>query len=528
MFNRINLMALSFEDFNWGVIIPAGIGIILLLIIILSGYIKAPPDTAYIISGLRKKIIIGKASIRIPFFERVDKLKLQLIAVDVKTSSAVPTADYININVDANVNVKVSSDPNLIKLGAENFLNKDTAYVAKVAREVLEGNMREIVGQMSLEAMVNDRKAFAEKVQENAAPDLNRMGLEIVSFNVQNFTDDQNLIENLGIDNTTKIQKKAAIARAESEKEIEIAKAQAKKEANDAKILAETEIAQKNNELAIRQAELKKEADTQLAIADAAYEIQKEEQRKSIEVSKANANIAASEKDVELKAREAEVTEKALEAQIKKKAEADRYRAQQEADAKLYQLKKEAEADRFQREQEAEAQKAEAEAQKFAKMQEAEGIAAVGKAEADAIRAKGLAEAEGINAKAEAMKKYGEAAVLEMYFKALPEVVKNAATPLANVDKITMYGEGNSSKLVGDIIGSTTKVTDGLSAATGVDLRALLAGFLGGKAATAPSAENNDTGEYTSSDNTDYTEYSGYDTASSDYYTDTDPDSPEL
>lgn len=456
-------------------------GVILLIIILATGYIKAPPDTAYIISGLRKKIIIGKASIRIPFFERVDKLKLQLIAVDVKTSSAVPTADYININVDANVNIKVSSDPVLINIGAENFLNKEPAYISKVAREVLEGNMREIVGQMPLEAMVNDRKAFAEKVQENAAPDLRRMGLEIVSFNVQNFRDDQNLIENLGIDNTTKIQKKAAIAKAESEKEIEIAKAQAKKEANDAKVLAETEIAQKNNELAIRQAELKKESDTQMAIADAAYEIQKEEQRKTIEVSKANANIAASERDVELKTKQAEVMEKALDAQIKKKAEAERYKAQQEADAKLYQLKKDAEADRFQREQEAEAQKAEAEAHKFAKMQEAEGIAAVGQAEADAIRAKGLAEAEGINAKAEAMKKYGEAAVLEMYFKALPDIVKNAAAPLENVDKITMYGDGNSSRMVGDIISSTTKITDGLSEATGVDIRAILSGFLNSK-----------------------------------------------
>ena len=477
------------EDYFMVKFIIPGIVIAAVLILILSlGYIKAPPDTAYIISGLRKKIIIGKASIRIPFFERVDKLKLQLIAVDVKTSSAVPTADYININVDANVNVKVSSDPLLIKLGAENFLNKEPVYIAKVAREVLEGNMREIVGQMTLEAMVNDRKAFAEKVQENAAPDLNRMGLEIVSFNVQNFTDDQNLIENLGIDNTTKIQKKAAIARAESEKEIEIAKAQAKKEANDAKVLAETEIAQKNNELAIRQAELKKEADTQMAIADAAYEIQKEEQRKTIEITKANANIAASEKDVELKTKEAEVKEKSLDAEIKKKAEAERYKAQQEADAKLYQLKKEAEADRFQREQEAEAQKAEAEAQKFARMQEAEGIAAVGQAEADAIRAKGLAEAEGINAKAEAMKKYGEAAVLEMYFKALPEVVRNAAAPLENVDKITMYGEGNSSRLVGDIINSTTKITDGLTEATGVDIKAILSGFLGGKMASAQAA----------------------------------------
>lgn len=503
------------ENINWAAIIPITLGVILLIIILVTGYIKAPPDTAYIISGIRKKIIIGKASVRIPFFERVDKLKLQLIAVDVKTSSAVPTADYININVDANVNVKVSSDPELIKLGAENFLNRETSYIAQVAREVLEGNMREIVGQMTLVAMVNDRKAFAEKVQENAAPDLNRMGLEIVSFNVQNFTDDQNLIENLGIDNVTTIQKKAAIARAESEKEIEIAKAQAKKEANDARVIAETEVAQKNNELAIRQAELKKDADTQLAIADAAYQIQQEEQRKTIEITKANANIAASEKDVELKAREAEVTEKALEAQVKKKAEADKYAAQQEADAKLYKLKKEAEADRFQREQEAEAQKAEAAAMKYAKMQEAEGIAAVGKAEADAIRAKGLAEAEGINAKAEAMKKYGEAAVLEMYFKALPEIVKNAAAPLSQVDKITMYGSGNSSRLVGDIIDSTTKITDGLTESTGVNLRSLLSGFLGGNApentAEPKSAETADAQDFMESPEPQYTEdYTAY------------------
>ena len=126
---------LPFNPITVGLIVVA---VILLIVILASGYLKAPPDTAYIISGLRKKIIIGKASIRIPFFERVDKLKLQLIAVDVKTSSAVPTADYININVDANVNVKVSSDPMLIKLGAENFLNKDTAYIAKVARDMVD------------------------------------------------------------------------------------------------------------------------------------------------------------------------------------------------------------------------------------------------------------------------------------------------------------------------------------------------------------------------------------------------------
>lgn len=190
--------------------------------IIVSGYVKASPDKAYIISGLRKepKVLIGKAGIKIPFLEKKDELSLQLIPIDVKTSSAVPTADYININVDAAVNVKVSSENTRLQLAAQNFLNKPVDYIGRVAREVLEGNMREIVGKMNLEEMVSDRQKFAELVKENAEPDLAAMGLDIVSFNVQNFVDENGVIENLGVDNIVKIQKNAAISRAESEKEI--------------------------------------------------------------------------------------------------------------------------------------------------------------------------------------------------------------------------------------------------------------------------------------------------------------------
>lgn len=132
---------------------------------------------AYIISGVKKKskVVIGKASIRIPFFERLDKLNLRLIPIDIKTSNAVPTADYININVDATVNVKISNDPEKLRLAAENFLNKNTEYIASVAREVLEGNVREIVGKMRLEEMVSDRQKFANLVKENAEPDLAAM-----------------------------------------------------------------------------------------------------------------------------------------------------------------------------------------------------------------------------------------------------------------------------------------------------------------------------------------------------------------
>ncbi len=457
-----------------------------LIILFVTGYVKASPDTAIIISGLRKnpKVLIGKAGIKIPFLERKDELNLQLIPIDVKTSNAVPTADYININVDATVNVKISDNEERLKLAAQNFLNKNAEYIGRVAREVLEGNVREIVGKMALEEMVSDRQKFALLVKENAEPDLAAMGLDIISFNVQNFVDGNGVIENLGVDNIVKIQKNAAISRAESEKEIAKAQANAKREANEAEVNAASEIAKKQNELAIQKAELKREADVKQAEADAAYKIQEEEQRKTVEITTANANIAKQEKEILLKQREAEVMEQALDAQVKKKAEADKFAKQQQADAQLYERQREAEAKKFETEKEAEAMKAQAEAKKYTMEQEAEGIRTRGLAEAEAIRAKAVAEAEGIEKKAEAMAKMGEAAVLEMYFKALPEVVKNAAEPLNSVDKITMYGDGNSTKLMKDIMGTVVQVTDGLKESTGVDLQAVLSGFLAGKVAS--------------------------------------------
>ena len=467
--------------------------VVALLVVFLAGYVKASPDTAIIISGLRKKpkVLIGKAGIKIPFLERKDELNLQLIPIDVKTSNAVPTADYININVDATVNVKISDNEERLNLAAQNFLNKNSDYIGRVAREVLEGNVREIVGKMALEEMVSDRQKFAMLVKENAEPDLAAMGLDIISFNVQNFVDGNGVIENLGVDNIVKIQKNAAISRAESEKEIAKAQANAKREANEAEVNAASEIAKKQNELDIQKAELKKAADVKRAEADAAYKIQEEEQRKTVEITTANANIAKQEKEILLKQKEAEVMEQSLDAQIKKKAEAEKFAKQQEADAQLYERQREAEARKFETEKEADAMKAKAEAQKYTMEQEAEGIRTKGLAEAEAIRAKAIAEAEGIEKKAEAMAKMGEAAVLEMYFQALPEVVKNAAIPLANVDRITMYGEGNSAKLMKDIMGTVTQVTDGLKESTGVDLSAVLSGFLGGKVAAESSVDSN-------------------------------------
>ncbi len=484
---------------------------VLLVVLFFAGYVKASPDTAYIISGLRKhpKVFIGRAGFKVPFFEKKDELSLQLIPIDVKTSSAVPTADYININVDAAVNIKISDSSDKLKLAAQNFLNKRTDYIAGVAREVLEGNMREIVGKMYLKEMVSDRQKFAELVKENAEPDLAAMGLEIISFNVQNFVDSNGAIEDLGVDNLVRIRKDAAISRAESEKEIARAQAIAGKEANDAKVLAATEIAIKNNELAIKEAELKRASDTVKAEADAAYTIQQEEQRKTVEITTANANIARQEKEIELKTRQVEITEKMLEAEIKKKAEAERFARQQKSEADLFERQKRAEAEKFERAQEAEAfrikadadkyqtlqaseaMKAQADADRYAQEQMAEAIRIKGEAEAEAIRAKLLAEAEGTEKKALAMQKMSESAILEMYFKVLPDIIRSSAQAYENVDKIVMFGSDTSTKLTENVMTNVTSVLEGLKGSTGIDLNALLAGFLGGKVASVPASAVN-------------------------------------
>ena len=459
--------------------VPAIIAVVVIAAIVVFlavGYVKAPPDMAFIVSGIKKKskVVIGKATIRIPFFERLDKLNLRLIPIDVKTSNAVPTADYININVDATVNVKISNEPEKLRLAAENFLNKNTEYIASVAREVLEGNVREIVGKMKLEEMVSDRQKFANLVKENAEPDLAAMGLDIISFNVQNFVDGNEVIENLGIDNIVKIKKAAAIARAESERDIKVAQAAADKESNDAAVAAQTEIAKKQNELAIKRSELQQEADTKKAMADAAYEIQKEEQRKTIEITTANADIAKQEREIELKQKEVAVKEQALEAEVKKQAEADRYAAQQKADAALYERQKEAEAKQFEAQRQAEARKAQAEAERYAREQEAEGIRAVGEAEAAAIQAKGIAEAEAMEKKAEAYAKYNKAAVAEMMIKVLPDVAAKIAEPLGQIDKITIIGGDGGSNGVEQVAGNVpavmAKLFESMKEATGIDL----------------------------------------------------------
>ena len=450
--------------------------IALLAVIIASGYVKAPPDTAYIISGFKKepKVLIGRAGIKLPFLERKDMLLVKQMSIDIKTNGYIPTLDFIGVDIDAIAKVRIMTDDKGIKLAMKNFLNMNEKQIAEALTDSLQGNMREIIGTVSLKELCNDRKKFGDEVQTKAQIDMNNLGIEIISCNIQRIEDKNDLINALGQDNMSQIQKSASIARAQAEKDVAIEQAKAKQLANEANVNAETDIAERNNQLAIKQAELKREADIKKAEADAAYRIQEEEQRKSIEVASANADIAKQEREIELKQKEASVKEQELAASIKKKADADKYEAQQMADVELYR-----------KQQEAEAMRAQADAAKYAAEQEAEAIRVRGIAEAEAIRAKAIAEAEGIEKKALAQAKMKEASILEMYFSVLPQIAENVAKPLASVDRITMYGEGNSAKMVSDIVNSTTQISEGLTQGLGIDIKTLLSGALGGVAYSA-------------------------------------------
>ncbi|MBO5778097.1 MAG: flotillin family protein, partial [Clostridia bacterium] len=259
--------------------------VVLVVALLCSGYVKAPPDTAYIISGLRKKkkILIGRAGFRIPFLERIDRLSLRVMQVDVKTSEAVPTNEFINVMVDGVANIKISSDPELIAKAAESLLGMHQEELVRLVTQVLEGNMREIVGSVGLKEMVQDRQGVAKKITENVVPDMEKLGIEVVNFNIQNFKDNAGTIENMGIDNVEQIRKSAAIAKANAQRDISIAEAEAKQQSNAVRVDSEKAVAEQNASLSMQQSSMKRKADTARAEADAAYDIQKEAQRKTIE-----------------------------------------------------------------------------------------------------------------------------------------------------------------------------------------------------------------------------------------------------
>jgi flotillin len=481
------------------------VAVLVLLGILMSGYVKAPADKAFIISGFHKnpKILIGRAGIKIPFLERKDVLLLKQISIDIKTNGYVPTLDFIGVDIDAVAKVRIMDNEDGLAKASKNFLNMDESQIIAALTDSLQGNMREIIGTIKLKDLNTDRKQFGDQVQQKAQLDMNALGIEIISCNIQRVDDENKLIIALGQDNMSQIQKDASIAKANADRDVAIAQAQAAKEANDARVAADTVIAEKNNELAIKQAELKKISDAKKAEADAAYSIQEQEQRREIETATVNADIAKAGREAELKKQEVAIQEESLNAQVRKKADADRYAVEQSSQAKRFEREQEAEASKLQIEKAAEADKiktekaaeadkfrriAEAEAALQEQLKEAEGIKAKGEAEADAIRAKGeaearaieakgIAEAEAMNKKAEALKKYGQAAITQMIVEKLPQIAEAVAKPYEQIDKITIIGgagDGGTNSVGSFVPGALAQTMAAMKEATGIDLKDII------------------------------------------------------
>ncbi|MBR6431968.1 MAG: flotillin family protein, partial [Muribaculaceae bacterium] len=235
--------------FEIGVVAAAVI--VLLLVILFTCYVKAPPSTAYVISGIKRepRILIGAGGVKIPIFERLDKVYLGQLTVDIRTERSVPTNDFINVNVDAVAKVAVTPTPEGVRLAARNFLNMDANTISGQLQDTLQGNLRELIGSQGLKELNVDRDGFSNQVMDKAAPDMAKLGISILAFNVQNITDELGLIENLGADNTWTIRKNAAITKAQAEKDIAQAKAENEKLANDATVASQTAIAERQNEL---------------------------------------------------------------------------------------------------------------------------------------------------------------------------------------------------------------------------------------------------------------------------------------
>ena len=449
-------------------------GIILLIAIIILSYVKTPPQVALIISGLSKtpRVLIGKGGFRIPFFERLDRVFLGQTSVDIKTSVPVPTKDFINVRVDAVAKVRVANTPDGIRLAAKNFLNMEPNEIANQLQDSLQGNMREIIGTLDLRSLNTDRDGFSDQVMQKAQPDMAKLGIEIISCNIQNVTDKEGLIHDLGADNTAKIKKDASINRANAERDVKIQVAHADKDANDARVDADTAIAIKNNDLALKRAALKREADTAQADADAAYAIQQQEQQKTINIKTVEAEIEKTKRQQILSKEQIEIKQNQLAAEIEKQADADKYKIEKNAAADLEQRKRVAEAQKYEAEQRALAQNAESDAARYRLEQEAIGIKAKGEAEAYAIQKKGEAEALAMDKKAEAYKKYNNAAVAQMMIEILPQIVENVAKPISAIKDVNIYSSdgGGVSSLSGNVPIAIKQAFDVLKSATGVDM----------------------------------------------------------
>ena len=487
------------------ILIPVAIvaGALLLILIFMCNYIKVPPNVALIVSGRKHKykvkdehgkvivkrfgyrIVRGGATFVIPFFERVDKLNLGIMQVDIKTGQPVPSQEYIGVLVDGVANIKIGSDDVSVATAAEQFLGWKQSEIAAVAMQVLEGNMREIIGRMTISDLVQNRDKFANETQNAATTDMRNMGLEIVNITIQNFSDNNGVLDTLAVKNIAEKKRDADIARAEAERDTLIRQSIAEQEGNKARAEAHAAIAEQDKELELRRAQFRAEQDRAKAEADLAYQVQQENSRKELETERAEAELIRLQKETELQAQQVQIQREKLSIEVRERAEAERDARIAEAEAERAVTQARAEAELYKAEKEAEANLISAQ-------REAEAKFILAQKEAEAIRLKGEAEAEAMRKKAEAMQLYGQAAMMQMVIDKLPDMAKAVSEPLSKTDKIILFGEGGASSMARDTAGTMLQTFEAVKDAVGLDipkmLRDVTTGGLIGKAVSDDEA----------------------------------------
>ncbi|WFA08739.1 SPFH domain-containing protein [Tissierella sp. Yu-01] len=449
-----------------GYIIGGGVFLVLIVFLFLC-WRKVSADKAMVITGLKKRVLSGKGGFMIPFLETSCKISLENISMTTDVLEA-PSKQGIFVDVVGTAIVKVKNDRDSILKAVEQFSvsghsDNTVNVISKMVEQILEGKLRGIVSTLTVEQINEDRAAFEQRIEDDIREELNFMGLQLVSYSILKIATQGGYLENRAIPQIASAKADADIATAERKRDTEIKTADATRVGQKAQIEAETAIAEVQRDKALKVESYRAEQDRAKADADVAYKL------KEIE----NEALVA-EQQAALAKKNAIVVEERLVAEVKKPADANKYHTEVKAEADKIKAIKEAEA-------QAEAIRikaiAEADALKIEAIAEAEAIKVRGLAEADSIRAKGLAEAEAKDRLAEAMAKYGEAAIVELIVSRLPEMMMAVSKPLEQVDKITIIDNGGNegaSKLTRLITDVTTNGFQTVKDITGVDINEII------------------------------------------------------
>jgi len=430
-------------------------------------------------SGRKMKIVRGGGAFILPIFQQANFISLLSHKLDVSTPE-VYTEQGVPVMADGVAIIKVGSSIEDIATAAEQFMGKTDEELKKEAQEVLEGYLRAILGSMTVEEIYKNRERFAQEVQSVAAKDLKKMGLSVVSFTIKDVRDKNGYLASLGIPQIAAVKRDAMISQAEADKEARIRQAQAEEEARKAELLKETNIAEAEKEKELKIAAFKEEQDKARASADQAYKLQEAVAKQRVTEEEMKIELVRKQKEIELEEKEIMRRERQYDAEVKKKADADRYAVEQAAEAEKARKLREADALKYRIEAEA---KALAEQKRLEGLALAEAEKAKGAAEAEVTRLKLEAEAEGKEKLAEAFEKFGQAAVLDIIAKMLPELAAKIAEPIRAIEKVTIVdaggGQGDGiNRLSGNVTKLMAQLPEMLKDVSGLDMNKMIADFM--------------------------------------------------